>query len=151
MARLKRALCSPAWISFVWFGVVAGVSLLATPARFAAETATRSIALDVSRSVFNAVNKAELIGLVILLIVVRLSGQARQYWAVCGALVLILIAQSAWLLPALSARTDMIIAGTEPPASFLHGAYSMLELSKLLLLAFIGFHALSKLAHRPVH
>jgi hypothetical protein len=136
---------NPAWICLIWFGMTAGVSLLATPARFSASTITRSIALDVGQVVFAALNKAEFVALIILLILVRVSGKARELWAGCGALTLILITQSMWLLPKLSARTQQIIAGVEPPPSYVHGAYSILELSKLLLLLYLGFRSMQML------
>jgi hypothetical protein len=124
--------------------MTAGVSLLATPIRFSAATITRPIALDVGRVVFSALNKAEFVALVLLLITVRVSGQARSLWAVCGLLALILIAQSAWLLPELAMRTQMIINGQEPPQSYVHAIYSTLELSKLAILFVTGFVALSE-------
>jgi hypothetical protein len=143
--RIFTVLQNPAWICLVWFGMTAGVSLLATPVRFSAATITREIALDVGQVVFAALNKAEFVALIILLILVRLTGFAKDLWAACGALALILIAQSMWLLPELSARTQQIIAGTEPPPSFVHGAYSILELSKLLLLLYLGFRSMQML------
>ncbi len=136
---------NPAWVCLIWFGMTAGVSLLATPIRFSATTITRSIALDVGQVVFAALNKAEFVALIILLVLVRLSGKARELWAGCGALALILIAQSMWLLPELSARTQQIIAGEVPSPSYVHGAYSILELSKLLLLLYLGFRSMQML------
>lgn len=143
--RILAAIRNPAWVCLIWFGMTAGVSLLATPVRFSAATITRSIALDVGQVVFAALNKAEFVALIILLILVRISGKARELWAGCGALALILIAQSMWLLPELSTRTQQIIAGTEPPPSYAHGAYSILELSKLLLLLYLGFRSMQML------
>lgn len=136
---------SPAWVSFIWLGMTAGVSLLATPVRFSAETITRPVALDVGRVVFSALNKAEFIALIIVLVLVRVSGRARELWAAGFALALILLAQAIWLLPELAARTDLIISGIEPAPSMAHGAYSILELMKLLLLAWLGFRSLQLL------
>ena len=127
---------------FIWFGITAGVSLLATPVRFTAPLITRPIALDVGRVVFSALNKTELVALVVLLIVVRVSGRARELWMQCSALVLILLAQSVWLLPQLAERSQQIIAGIEPAPSMLHGTYSVLELLKLSLLLYLGFRSL---------
>ena len=124
------------------------MSLIATPARFAAETITRPIALDVSRDVFFALNKAELIALALLLIVIRTTGKTAQLWWFAALLALIVLAQTVWLTPELSTRTDIIIAGGEPPASWLHGAYSTLELIKMCLLLFLGFSSLGNAA-RP--
>ncbi|MGI9260565.1 MAG: hypothetical protein ACR2QR_00945 [Woeseiaceae bacterium] len=133
---------NPAWITFIWLGMVLGVSILSTPVRFTAATITRPIALDVGRVTFAALNKAEFVALIIVLIIVRVSDRARALWIPVFLLALILIAQSAWLLPELGARTDMIIAGTEPPPSIAHSAYSILEITKLVLLSYTGFQSL---------
>jgi hypothetical protein len=143
--RVMAAMKNPAWISFIWFGMTAGISMLATPARFTASTITRPIALDVGRQVFGVLNKAEFVALIILLVITRISGKARSYLSLCGVLALILLAQAMWLLPELAARTDMIIAGIEPGPSIAHAAYSILELSKLLLLLYLGFYSLQTL------
>jgi len=140
--RFLAALWNPAWVCLVWFGMTAGVSMLATPVRFTAPTITRAVALDVGRVVFAALNKAEFVALILLLVLVRISGRAKALWAGCGALALILMAQSLWLLPALAARTEQILAGSEPPPSYVHGAYSVLELTKLALLFYLGIRSL---------
>ena len=142
MQVLKTIISNPAWVCFTWFGMTAGISLLATPVRFTAPTVTRAIGLDVGRVVFTALNKAELMALIILLIVVRTSGRARSWWAICGVLALIVLLQSVWLLPALAERASLIVAGIEPAPSALHGIYATLELVKLAVLAAAGFHAL---------
>ena len=142
LPRIRNALLNPAWVAFLWVGMTIGISMIATPVRFTAETITRPIALDVGRVVFAALNKAELVALVILLIVVRVSGQAARLWGLCAALALIVIAQSVWLTPELAERTQMIISGVEPPKSYAHAIYSSLELIKIGLLLFVGFSSL---------
>jgi hypothetical protein len=144
VTSMRRALGNPAWICFLWFGMTAGISLLATPVRFTAGSITRPVALDVGRAVFTALNRTELVALIVLLIVVRVSGRAARWWAVGAVLALILIAQNAWLLPELGARTDLVLSGIEPPPSHLHATYSILELGKLAILLFAGFAALGE-------
>ncbi len=139
---LSRALKNPAYVCFIWFGMTAGISLLATPVRFSAPTITRPVALAVGQVVFAALNKAELIALVVLLIVVRVSGRARELWTQYSVLVLILLVQSVWLLPQLAARSQQIVAGIEPAPSMLHASYSVLELVKLSMLLYLGFRSL---------
>ena len=143
-ARIRTAVSNPGWVCLTWFGMTAGVSLLAVPAQFAASAATRAISLDVARTIFTALNKAELVALVILLFVVRVSGNARRWWAVCSVLALIMLLQTAWLLPELAGRAQQILAGTEPPPSIAHAAYSTLELVKLGLLLILGLAAISR-------
>ena len=143
MQRFRNALMNPAWVCFLWVGMTIGISMIATPVRFPAETITRPIALDVGRVVFAALNKAELVALVILLIVIRASGRTAKYWGFGAALALIVLAQSQWLTPELAERTQMIIDGVEPPASYAHAIYSSLELIKIGLLFYLGFTSLS--------
>ena len=128
----------PAWLCFVWFGLTAGASLLAVPAIFSAESASRAVSLDVARSVFELLGKAELVLLILLLTLVRVSDQAGRLWAWCAVLALIMIAQVAWLIPELSARTDSILGGVEPPPSIAHAAYSISGLVKLACLFILG-------------
>ena len=144
LARVGRALTNPAWVCFTWFGMTAGVALLATPVRFSAPTVTRAIGLDVGRVVFAALNKAELAALILLLLIARVSGRARRWWGICAALALIVLVQSIWLLPELAARADMVVGGIEPPPSYLHASYSILELLKLGILFTAGVVALNE-------
>ena len=118
--------------------MTAGVSLLAVPAQFGAAAATRAVSLDVARTIFTALNKAELVALVLLLIVVRVSGNARKWWAASSVLAFIVLLQTVWLLPELAERARQILAGTEPAPSIAHAAYSTLELFKLGLLLIFG-------------
>jgi hypothetical protein len=144
--RIRNALLNPAWVCFTWVGMTIGVSMLATPVKFMADTLTRPVAFDVGRVTFLAFNKAELAALVVLLIVVRLSGRSREFWAACSALALIVVAQGAWLIPELGARADIILAGAEPPPSYAHTIYVAFEVLKIGLLFALGFRALANRA-----
>jgi len=142
--RIRNALLNPAWVCFTWVGMTVGVSMIATPVRFTATTITRPVALDVGRVVFAALNKAELLAVVLLLVIVRASGRSRELWMWASVLILIVLAQGAWLIPELAARTDIILAGGEPPPSHAHAIYSTLELIKIGLLLFLGFRSLAQ-------
>ena len=142
VSRFRNALLNPAWVCFLWAGITIGVSMIATPVRFTAQSISRPVALDVGRVVFAALNKAELAMLVALLIVVRVAGLTRQWWGICAFLTLIVLAQGVWLIPELSARTDIVISGGQPPPSYAHAIYSSLELAKIAALLFAGFAAL---------
>ena len=142
--RIRNALLNPAWVCFTWVGMTIGISMIATPVRFTAISITRPVALDVGRVVFAALNKAELLALVVLLVIVRVSDRSRELWAWCGILILIVLAQGVWLIPELASRTDIIMAGGELPPSSAHAIYSSLELVKIGLLLFLGFSSLAK-------
>ena len=141
--QFRNALLNPAWVCFLWTGITVGISMIATPVRFTASSITRPVALDVGRVVFAALNKAELAALVLLLVVVRVAGLSRQWWVACAILTLIVVAQGVWLIPELAARTNIIMAGGEPPSSYAHAIYSSLELAKIGLLLYFGFSALA--------
>ena len=145
--RLKdvlRELGNPAWVCLLWCGLTAGVTLLAIPGIFQAESLARKEALDTARTVFELLAKAEFVLLVLFLILVRTSSRASALWAWCGFLALIMIAQGAWLIPELAARTDIVLSGGEPPPSHAHAIYSTLELAKIGLLLFLGFRSLGE-------
>ena len=142
LKELNKSVRNPAWLCFVWFGMTAGISLLEAPVRFTAPTITRAVALDVGRVVFQALNKAELVALILLLLLVRISGKARELWTYCSVIVLIVLAQSIWLLPVLAARSELIVSGIEPAPSMAHAAYATTELLKLILLLALGFRSL---------
>lgn len=139
--RYLAWLANPAWLLFIWFGMTAGIGLLETPARFAA--LPRTDALEAGRVVFQALNKAELVALVLVLILVRTGGLARLLWGPCVLLALVLLAQSAWLLPELAERSQQITGGVEPGPSSAHALYSSLETAKLVLLLYLGFRCLA--------
>jgi hypothetical protein len=142
--RIRNAILNPAWVCFLWVGMTVGISMIATPVRFTAASITRPVALDVGRVVFAALNKAELVALVLLLLIVRIADLTRKWWAFCAILALIVVAQGVWLIPELAARTDLIMTGGEPPPSYAHAIYSSLELIKIGLLLFLGFSALAE-------
>jgi hypothetical protein len=100
--------------------------------------------VDVASTIFAALNEVEIVALMLLLIVVRVSGSDRKWWAACLVLAFIVLLQTVWLLPELADRSRQILAGTEPPPSIAHAAYSTLELVKLGLLLFLGLAAISR-------
>jgi len=141
---LRASLENPAWLCFLWVGMTAGISFIGIPEMFSAPAVTRPVALDAGRVVFEALSKAELLALALLLVLVRISGQSRAMWAYVSTLALIQIAQSAWLLPVLASRAEQITAGVEPSPSSAHAIYAILAITKLLLLLLLGFRALNR-------
>lgn len=145
---LRGLLLSPIWVCFVWFGMTAGNAFIATPARFSAPMISRSDAMELGAFIFTRLNTIEFVALIVLLIVVRVSGRAKHWWPIVGVLALILVAQSTWLIPELTARGQLVAQGITPPPSIAHAAYSTLELTKLLLLLVGGFLATWESAKR---
>ena len=140
--KILNSLKNPAWLSFLWLGISVGVAGIATPVRFATTSLSREVAADIGRNVFVALNRVEIALLVGLLILVRVTGRTREYLFAGAALALIVIIQSAWLLPELSMRADLVAAGQSPPESMAHSLYGALEIGKYALLLWIGFSGL---------
>jgi hypothetical protein len=92
--RIRKALLNPIWVCFFWAGMTFGITMIARPVRFTAASITRSVALDVGRVFFAALDKAEL------------------------------LAQGACLIPELASRTDIIMSGGELRPSSAHAIYS---------------------------
>ncbi|HEY5654804.1 MAG TPA: hypothetical protein VIS04_03130 [Woeseiaceae bacterium] len=134
---LIRNATHPGLVALAWFGMSASVALLAVPAVFSSGL-DRPLTFIAARSIFVALNQAELIALILLLVTIRFAGLTRSLWHIAALLALMQIAQASWLLPQLSERTDMIVSGMTPPPSAVHALYSGLHLAKLLLLLFIG-------------
>lgn len=124
-------------LAAVWCGMLLGVSFLATPAKFLAPSLSLPVALDVGRYTFAIFNKAEWLLALMLMASVLLG--ARTWPAICGTAiaVLLVIAETIWLLPELDQRVGAIITGQQPAPSNLHDLYVVFELVKLLALLFV--------------
>ena len=139
---LARPLSQPAWLCFLWLGLTAGISLLESPLRFTVATLPREAAFDLGQVVFNALNTVELVLLLILAVLVGISGNARQLRLGFALLALMVAVQSIWLLPELTERAAMVVAGIDPPVSIVHRAYVTTEITKLLTLFWLGLRSL---------
>ncbi len=141
---MYRELIRP--LAWVWMGVVIGVSFLATPVKFTAESITRTVALDVGRATFHALGYLEWALTVMLAALIWRAVAARRppsprTLAVAGVIAVVVVLQALWLVPALDARVASIIAGVEPPPSHLHTFYGGAEVVKVVALGLVGFWA----------
>lgn len=129
------------WISLrlavpaVWFGIVVGLSFIETPLKFLAPGITLPLGLGIGRLVFTA---TAIVGAILLIVLTAVSVPppriARADWALLGALWVVLAVETLLIRPALSARSDIVIAGGDPGGSWLHYGYIAAELVLLLLL-----------------
>lgn len=132
--RLLQGMC------YTWAGLVAGISFLEAPVKFAAPSLTRPVGLDVGRHVFGALNRVEVaigLGGLGLLLFGRPGETVHWTAAAVGG---ILLVQTAWLLPALRRQAAAIIAGKEAHVSeYVHLGYVFLEAAKIFALVFVGW------------
>jgi len=118
----------------VWAGIVIGVSLMATPVKFQASSLAMPTALEVGRYTFRLLARVELCLLIAMIV---FAGLARPSFAAVVMLIVVVLAvvvQRLWLLPALDARVAAILAGTAVTGSSLHRVFALLECVKSALL-----------------
>jgi len=126
-------------IPFIWFGLVGGISFLETPLKFKAPNITLPLGLGIGRVVFSALNKAEIVLAVLLLITFFFVRPVNRFALVSfGIIALLLILQTVWLLPALNARAAAVISESFASSSNTHVFYVAFEVIKFFLLFALG-------------
>jgi hypothetical protein len=128
---------------FVWLGMVLAISFLEAPLKFRAPDVTLRIGLGIGRLVFRALNAVEC-ALAVAIAVALVVGDPERT-GVVGFVVaaVVLVAQLAAIRPALTKRSDAVLAGHEGPRSHAHQVYVALELVKVAALVVAGVGLLS--------
>ncbi|OBI62986.1 hypothetical protein [Mycobacterium sp. E796] len=125
-------------VTFVWLGMVLAISFLEAPLKFRAPDVTLQIGLGIGRLVFRALNTVEVVfALVVVAIVVSEPTPARTTVAFAVAVAALAI-QLIAVRPALTRRSDAVLAGSEGPRSHAHYAYVGLEAVKAVALLVAG-------------
>lgn len=128
-----------------WFALVIGVSFLATSAKFLAPSLTLPVALDVGRYTFSVLNKVEWVLAAALLLVVFAGVRGKLALIAAIVAAACVVAETSWLLPILDQRTDIIIAGGQPPKASYHLIFIYLQALKLAALLAVVFTAALRL------
>lgn len=129
--------------TFCWLGMVLAISFLEAPLKFRAPEVTLRIGLGIGRLVFRALNTAELV-LAVIMLAALLAGDPTTALTVTVALTLAVLAlQLAAVRPALTRRSDAVLAGLDAPRSHAHYVYIALEVTKVVLLLVTGVLALA--------
>lgn len=109
-------------LSWAAAGLLAGLSFVATPAKFLAENVPLEHLLAVGRVTFRASLAVE--GFMLLLLLVVAHGRLR-WWS--AAIAVVLGGQHLLVMPALDARTLAVMAGAVLPPSPLHGIWILAD------------------------
>ncbi|OLT46765.1 hypothetical protein BJF87_22100 [Gordonia sp. CNJ-863] len=126
-------------LTFVWLGMVFAISFLEAPLKFRAPGVTLPIGLGIGRLVFRALNAAEVVWAIAILIAVVLGswpGAATPVAA--GVAIAALVIQLVAVRPALTKRSDAVLAGHEGPRSSAHLVYVAFEVIKVAALIWLG-------------
>ena len=126
--------------TFIWCGLVLGISFLESWLKFRAPNVTLAIGLGIGKIVFAALNRIEW-AIIILIssccIILKTPLNTHYIWVFIIVLS-ILILQTFLLLPALSKRANLAISGKRVKVSNLHLYFISLEFLKLILLIIAG-------------
>lgn len=132
--------------SFIWAGLILGISFLEAPLKFTAPGITLELGLGIGQIVFQAMSKVEMI----LFLGIVLS-YGRTIKKIVRPLPLIMafifLIQYFIFLPQLDYRATEILAGASLPESHLHIVYIVLEVIKLVTLLIFGWINLKSLNH----
>lgn len=142
MTRLAK-LPFPAIFALIWVGFVCAISFMEAWLKFRAPLVTLPIGLSIGQVVFHALNRMEWLFAALILAFLAIGRSRMQRFCciiLCPAL-LILAAQTLFMLPALNARAVLIAQQTAPPPSPMHLYYLILEAAKVICL--LAFGALS--------
>ncbi len=126
-------------IPFIWFGMVGAISFMETPLKFRAPNITLALGLGIGKIVFQMLNRIEIVFAVLmlgLLFFARPAGVFALY--IFGAIFVLLLLQTVWLLPLLVARAEQVIAGTTAPPPKTHLIFIAFEVVKFILLFILG-------------
>lgn len=124
--------------TFVWLGMVLAISFLEAPLKFRAPDVTTVIGLGIGRLVFRALNVAELVLALVVIVGVVVDGLPLGPTVVVGVLVVLLAVQLGAVRPALNRRSDRVLAGGDAPRSRAHLVYIALEVAKVVALVVLG-------------
>jgi hypothetical protein len=125
-------------LTFVWLGMVLAISFLEAPVKFRAPGVTLPIGLGIGRLVFRALNSVE-VALAVAILVCLIVGDPTRSVVVAFAITFaVLVIQLVAVRPALTRRSNAVLAGQTGSRSRGHYAYVGLELVKVLALIASG-------------
>jgi len=132
-------------LTFIWVGLVLGISFLEAPLKFRAPGVTIPLGLGIGRLVFRVLNRVELVLAVLIAAgaaVVASASALPLVWAI--AALVVLLVQLVFVRPLLNRRSDAVLSGAaHEKRSTTHLYYVGLELVKLVVLVLLGIALLA--------
>lgn len=130
--------------TFVWLGMVVGISFIEAPLKFRAPGVSLQIGLGIGRLVFRALNTIEVALAVILLIAIALDGLSTTAVVAIVVAIVTLAVQLVAVRPALNRRSDAVLSTPPEENASRHGrsrahyGYVGLETVKVIALVVGG-------------
>lgn len=126
-------------VPFIWFGMIGAISFLEAPLKFRAPNVTLALGLGIGKIVFQMLNRIEIVFALIMLVSLFFARPATNFALyILGAVFVLLLLQTVWLLPLLNARAEQVIAGATAPYSNNHLIFIAFEVLKFILLFILG-------------
>ncbi|MBF6355531.1 hypothetical protein IU449_13425 [Nocardia higoensis] len=123
------------FLPMLWLGMVLAISFLEAPLKFRAPGVTVPLGLGIGRIVFKALNTAETVWAVLLLIACVVLGPSNSVWVWLGVAVAALAIQLVAIRPPLTRRSNQVLAaGEDLPRSTVHYYYVAFEVVKVIAL-----------------
>lgn len=126
---------------FVWLGMVLAISFLEAPLKFRAPGVTVQLGLGIGRLVFRALNMCEVALAAVALVAVVMGRASTGVYVALGVAVVALGAQVLGVRPALTRRSDAVLADAsvaESGRSRAHVVYVGFEAVKVVALVVSG-------------
>ncbi|OBF21541.1 hypothetical protein [Mycobacterium sp. ACS4331] len=126
---------------FIWLGMVLAISFVEAPLKFRAPGVTLQIGLGIGRLVFRALNACEVVLAAAVLVGAVLHRPSTATMVALVLAVAALVIQLAAVRPALTRRSDRVLAGSPDAGesrSRVHYAYVALEIVKVVALVAAG-------------
>ncbi|MBC9811229.1 hypothetical protein H9Y05_01960 [Crocinitomicaceae bacterium CZZ-1] len=131
-----------ALLTGIWLGFVGAISFMESWLKFKAPGINRSLGVGIGRLVFKALNRVEwcCFLLITLLFIVNVNLLEQQGMTAMTGLLIVLVVQTFWMLPAMDRRAAMLLNNIPIEPSRYHIGYVLLELLKvgLLVLLFLA-------------
>jgi hypothetical protein len=129
---------------FVWIGMILAISVVEAPLKFRAPGVTLPIGLGIGRLVFRALNACEAVlaaATVIGFVIATPNAATVTAFAIAAVALLVQIVA---VRPALSRRSDAVLAGEDGPRSHAHLWYVALEIVMVIALIATGVLLLAR-------
>jgi hypothetical protein len=123
---------------FVWLGMVLAISFLEAPLKFRAPGVTLALGLGIGRLVFRALNGCEAVLAAAVLIGLGVGAAPVAVLTAAVTASLLLTVQVLAVRPALTRRSDAVLAGAQGARSHAHHVYLALEVVKVVALLIAG-------------
>ncbi|WP_019873754.1 hypothetical protein [Sporichthya polymorpha] len=128
--------------AFVWLGMVLAISFLEAPLKFRAPGVDLRLGLGIGRIVFKALNLVELVLAVLIAGALAFGDTADGLLTAACVPIGVLIAQLLLVRPALTKRSNRVLAGEDAGGSRVHLIYVAAEVVKVAALVVLGVAAL---------